>query len=310
VLLITVLVVFVGQYLADQWDQLEDYTLAINWPALIASQVALSAGLAILGVANGYVLRYMGHPLPWLDVCRIFFISNIAKYLPGSIWALPGRMFLYQRAGIPTAVSVVAVFWEVLWLLVTAAVTTLLGWRFLDYYLPTWVLIIGTIGGLLLLVAILAVVQSGNLQERVLKLPMPARARAALARRDLWLSLPQTLAVMGWFFVGWLVIGVSFSGMVYAVVPDFETIWWIELGGLYMGTWVVGFLVFFTPGGIGVRDVLIGLGISIILGDPLPAVIAILARITWTLAEVSNLLISVGLTLLINRGKSPDTEAA
>jgi len=105
-----------------------------------------------------------------------------------------------------------------------------------------------------------------------------------------------------------LVIGLSFSGMVYAVVPVFEAAWWLELAGLYMGTWVVGFLVFFTPGGIGVRDVLIGLGISIILGDPLPTIIAILARITWTIAEISNLLLASGLTLLLQRNETTPAE--
>jgi glycosyltransferase 2 family protein len=293
---VLLLVIFVGAYLRDQWDQLRDYTLTVDWLALALSQIVLVSGLAALSVANWYVLKYLGAPLPLVETCRIFFVSNVAKYLPGSIWALPGRMFLYQRAGVPTAKSIVAVFWEVLFMVIGAALLALLGWRFLAHYLPGWVLMLGVAVGVLGLVMLYLLLRDRRLRAHLLTLPLPEKLRANLGRDDLWLTPRQAAVVLIIFLLAWLLVGLSFAGMVYAISDGFAASWWVELSGLYLGTWVVGFLIFFTPGGIGVRDVLIGLGMSVIVAAPLPAVVAILARITWTLAEV----IGIGLIYAIS----------
>lgn len=283
---VALLVIFVGAYLRDQWDQLRDYTLTVDWLALILAQIALVIGLAALSIANWYVLKYLGTPLPLVETCRIFFVSNVAKYLPGSIWALPGRMFLYQRAGVPTAKSIVAVFWEVLFMVIGAALLALLGWRFLAHYLPDWVLLLGVAVGVLGLAVLYLLLRDQHLRGRLLALPLPEKLRTHLSRDELWLTPGQAAVVLACFLAAWMLVGLSFAGMVYAITDGFIASWWVELSGLYLGTWVVGFLIFFTPGGIGVRDVLIGLGMSVLVADPLPAVVAILARITWTLAEV------------------------
>lgn len=296
--LLLLLVIFAGRYLLDQWEGLRGHPLSINWPVLIVAQIAVFAGLALLALPNLLLLRALGSPLPPLTVLRIWFLSNIAKYLPGSIWALPGRMFLYQRAGVSAGRSVVVVFWEVLALVLAAGLVTLLGWPLIDAYLPAGLMLLAVALVFAGLVVLLGLIHSRRWRGRVLSLPMPDRLRTKLARDDLWPSLPEFLRALAVSLMCWLLIGLGIAGMVYAISPEFEAVWWSQIAGLYAGAWLVGFVIVFTPGGIGVRDVLIGLGIGIILNDPLPAMVAILARILWTLAEITGVLV---FTLLYER---------
>jgi uncharacterized membrane protein YbhN (UPF0104 family) len=145
---------------------------------------------------------------------------------------------------------------------------------------------------MLAVLAVLVIIASPRWRTRVLMLPMPESLRRHLAREDLWLTLPQFLWMLVLYVGCWLLIGFAFGMMVFAISPAFKNSWWPQLIGLYMGAWLVGFVIIFTPGGIGPRDLLLGLGLSLLLNDPLPTVAAILARILWTLAEITGVLLT------------------
>lgn len=290
-----VLLVFIGVYLRDQLAQLRDNPLTVDWTILILAQIGMTIGLGLLPWGSLLVLHHLGEAQSPIVVWRAFFISNIAKYLPGSIWALPGRMFLYQRAGVPTAKSVIAVFWEVVLMVAGAGITSLLSLRLVIHYLPAPFVFLGLVGGTLLLIGMMAGLRSQAFMRWLNKRRLPSIVRRLLDRPDLWLSLPQILTVTAVYIAAWIVIGFSFAGMVYAIAPEISATNVLEIIGLYAGTWMIGFLIIFTPGGIGVRDVLIALGLAVFLHTPIPATAAIIARIGWTLAEI----VGVALTSLI-----------
>ncbi|MFW5772474.1 MAG: lysylphosphatidylglycerol synthase domain-containing protein [Phototrophicaceae bacterium] len=279
-------VLFVGLYLADQWDSLRGYPLNIRWGWLLLSQVLLTCSLGLLAAPAPLILNALDSPRPLPVILRVFFLSNIAKYLPGSIWALPGRVYLYQQTGISTARSAVIVFWEVLGMVAGAALIGLLGLPLLAAVLPGWLLALGAIG--MLTGALLAI----NARRVLPRLPLPARLRHMLDRPDAWLTSGQIAAVMALYALAWLAIGIAFTLMVAAVQPLQSAEWWLLLPGLHAIAWVIGFLVIVAPGGIGVRDALLVLGMLALVDEPLPALVAILARIAWTLAEVSALLLA------------------
>lgn len=286
-------VVFVGLYLADQWDRLRDYPLDIRWGWLLLSQVVLTCSLGLLAAPAPLILNALDSPRPLPVILRVFFLSNVAKYLPGSIWALPGRVYLYQQTGISTGRSVVIVFWEVLGMVVGAALIGLLG---LPLLVPGWLLALVAVG--VLAGTLLAI----NLERVLPFLPLPVHLRSLLMRPDTWLSRRQIVAVVGLYALAWVAIGIAFTLMVAAVLPLRSADWWLLLPGLHAIAWVVGFLVIIAPGGIGVRDALLLVGMLALVDEPLPALVAILARIAWTLAEVSALVVVEGYYRLVWRG--------
>lgn len=271
-----VVLVFVVLYLSRQWDQIRAVSLTIHWPGLMLSQLMLALGLGLLPLGSWYTLENLGARLPLLTMWYVFYLANMAKYLPGSIWAFPSRAILYTRQGVSKTRSGAALFWEILVMSASAALVSLLALRLLIRYVSNDIMLAAAVVGVLL----------------VLLFAVPAVRRFAarqLLRFDATLSLGGFLRTFGVYALSWLLMGVAFAGMIASISPTFDWAWTPELIGLFTGSWLVGFLAIFAPGGIGVRDLLLALGLSAYLQDPLPTIIAVFARVMWTIAELLGL---------------------
>lgn len=291
-----VVLVFVGLYLSRQWDEIRQVSLTVHWPGLILSQLLLTLGLGLLPLGSWYTLDDLGARLPLVTMWHVFYLANMAKYLPGSIWAFPSRAILYTRQGISKTRSGAALFWEILVMSASAALVSLLALRLLLRYVSNDLMIAAVVGVLLLAV--------------LFTVPQVRRfAGRQLLRFDAHLSLGGFLRTFGVYLLSWVIMGIAFAGMVASITPAFDWAGTPELVGLFTGSWLVGFLAIFAPGGIGVRDLLLALGLSATLQDPLPTVAAIIARVMWTIAELLGLGI-VSLLRLSSQRRHEKQEAA
>ncbi|MBN1679845.1 MAG: flippase-like domain-containing protein [Anaerolineae bacterium] len=276
---------FMGRYLLARWDAIKDEDLDPNLWLLALAQLVILVGMGLQPLGSWVIVRGLGGTTSRAAVWQAFFVGQVAKYLPGGIWALPSRAYLYSQRGLPPSRSVEAIFWEV-GLTVSGAVLfgVLSVPLLLDF--DYWPLVAGFLG-LFVIVFVAA-----NIVLRV------AWARALVARlpggetvlRALALHLPvRTAAGIALFYVAdWCVIGLGFAGLVYAFEPGLAAGHSVQLAALFAWGWAVGFLIIFTPGGIGVRDGLLAVGVASIIDDPVPLVVAVLARIAWTVAELVN----------------------
>nr|MBA3533652.1 flippase-like domain-containing protein [Ardenticatenales bacterium] len=59
------------------------------------------AWLYLLGQAVVWraITSALATPIPWRQGMRAWMLSNLARYLPGSVWHLVGRVYLTQQAG-------------------------------------------------------------------------------------------------------------------------------------------------------------------------------------------------------------------
>ncbi len=84
-----------------------------SWAAVGSQLVLLSPGGIALGallttvataasfVSWRAILADLGSPVPWLPAARIFFVGQLGKYLPGSVWPVLVQMRLGHRLGVP-----------------------------------------------------------------------------------------------------------------------------------------------------------------------------------------------------------------
>src|SRR5690348_3697361 len=92
--------------------------------AIVASFVAVTA----YGMVWPFLLRRLGAGVPYSWV-GLFFKSQLAKYLPGSVWQYAGRVGLARSRGVAVQVALMSVVCEVAYSALTAgaASTLLLG---------------------------------------------------------------------------------------------------------------------------------------------------------------------------------------
>lgn len=267
-------------YVQSQWSQIDPELIARNWPLLLISLGLFMVGHFLLPLGSWLILRWAQHPLNLLAVWRTFYLSQIAKYLPGSIWSLPGRAFLYQQSKIPALQSGAFVLMEVFYMCCGALIVGLLS-------LP---LILPLLNSPTVIASVLAVGVLGL----VLLLVLLKQIKSRWGR--LWqimshFSLTRTMILIAVYALNWLLLGAAFALLCFTFIPDLGWGGALQMIGLHSLGWLIGFLVIFTPGGIGVRDAILAFGVVGYVAAPLPIMISLLARIAWTIAEIVGILI-------------------
>jgi glycosyltransferase 2 family protein len=274
---------FMIGYLQDQWSQIENEPLTIDPIVLIVAQLGFIVGMGIQPFGTFLAQRGLGGELSKAAVWQAFFAGQVAKYLPGSLWSLPSRGFLYNQRGLPAKKSIEVVLWETGLAVVAAtllffSVSAVLLWEY--RYLPLIVLEIGGFSAAFLGAGI-------GLRHPTLRRFF---SRIGIVRKllDIFPHLPlrYVAAITAFFVVQWLIIGAAFMGVVYALDSSITAAEFARGVGVFPGVWAVGLLIVITPGGIGIREALLTVALSSITPDPTPLYAAIIARICWTMAEV------------------------
>src|SRR3990170_3257051 len=113
--------------MSKSWREVQAALTHINWSYFIFSQAILFLVMPLMASISWFTVRRLTNVLGVYQAIRLYFISQLPKYLPGGIWAFPGRMLAYQRVGVDRIKSIVSVFREVTALFLGGATIALLG---------------------------------------------------------------------------------------------------------------------------------------------------------------------------------------
>jgi hypothetical protein len=196
------------------------------------------------------ILIAFGCPLPVVSAIRIWSTSEFARYLPGMIWQVVGRAYLARPYGVrATYCSASQVLELVIFLLanllVAIACLLWLGIRNVSGAAEVWLYVaLGIVPVLILVLHPRVLYRMMNSIFRKFKKPElePRMGFRALAGLLLWTMLGlcvQSLAI-------WLLVQEPLGGL-----PIRK--WWV-VAGAYCLAWCAGFLAFWAPGGLGVRE--------------------------------------------------------
>lgn len=285
-LVIVVPLAFLFWTLAANWQAVRSYGWRVNGVRSGLAVLCLTTAFGLLPLVTRQVLSALGHSISYVTAYRIYFIAQLAKYLPGGLWIVPGRVLVLSQIGVNVVVSSVSIIIESCVLLVSGAVV------FLLYFLYS-----GTqsISGISVFSIFLATAFLLGLHPKVFN-PALRWLLAHLGYTDVTVNMSarKTASVLLIDLIFWLMAGTGF----FLLVSSIQTIplnrWLVFVSALSM-SWILGFLVFLTPGGLGVREGALALLLVPFLPTPLPAVVALLARLWWTVAE----LVSVAIAVLV-----------
>lgn len=281
-----------GIAIYKQWVEVRHLLASIRWLQAAWATLLMMAVQPLMGLIAWMVLFFLNARRPFPKVLALYFISQVAKYLPGGIWAFPGRMVAYQAVGVNRAAAVVSVAREVAALYLGASLVGLLG---LFAGLPVSTALKVTIGAgviaCFLAVVVIQVPASWKLMAKIRFLSKFTQSFLALEGSGTsfrWF-LPALLVSTAF----WMGAGLAFHELAAAVSPSASNLTWLQAAGVFSLAWCAGFVVVFAPAGLGVREYTL----SLLLGSFLPSgeaiAIALLARLWWTAAEALYILASV-----------------
>src|SRR5688500_8449717 len=107
-LFIAAVVVFITVQVYRQRAAVADAVGEIGLRGILLSLAATIAGLGATGVAWRMLLAGFGHPLAPSAASGIFFVAQLGKYLPGSVWPYVAQARIGRAYRVPASRSAAA----------------------------------------------------------------------------------------------------------------------------------------------------------------------------------------------------------
>jgi hypothetical protein len=243
--------------------------------SLLLSVGLISLGFFLLPMPTLVVLRSVGKEIRFMSSMKIFFFSEVGKYLPGKVWVAVGRVLLYSKIGVRKETAIFILALELILMVVSAL---MFPGRMLIHHLT-------------LSPPLFAALLCG-----VVILPYLIVRRHHIPAERIWnyitkFSIPALLIFIS-FTLFWIVLGYAFQYLILYFTQ-------INIGSfpamqIFSGSWAAGFLAFFMPLGLGVREAFMTELLVPLIGNENAMLIAIMSRIWWTIVEATFIMFSSG----------------
>lgn len=246
-----------------------------------AWQLALSELLVLVGLGSSVLvwhrsLRELGSSIRIRDASKIYFLGQLGKYMPGSVWAFFVQMELARKVGVERSRSMTASIVAVCINVVTGLAIGVLvipslahsdAWR----YAAAAALFLLLSAGL-----------SPPVLTRLIDLGMRVIGRARLEKPVTWAGM---VAGARWSLGSWLCYGSSLWILAVAVGAPAGKSLPLCLAGVALAM-TAGMFVIIAPSGIGVREAVLVAALAPVLETSAALAVALVLRLLFILGDL------------------------
>jgi uncharacterized membrane protein YbhN (UPF0104 family) len=269
---------FAVRSLASQWDKVgwRLTHIQFGWQWITAATALILVTYALLIEGWRRVLGAWDSHLPFMQAARIWFLSNLGKYVPGNIWSLTAMGVMAKKRGLSAlAASGSSVIMQMVSLATGAAIVMVTGAKLLGQPLLVGAAVV------LLVVVLLSAPKF---------LPPLAVWVGSLIGRDI--APPSVPATSIWTAafastLSWLFYGLAFQlfvrGLLGAAPGEISS-----YIAVYTAAYILGFISPIAPAGLGVREFTLAAFMTQfgLANEADAALVAIAARLWLTIVEL------------------------
>jgi len=268
---------FMFRSLYLEWEQIVAYRWDFNYLSLVVAFSLMLSAAAFYAFLWKLILERLGTPLSYRKSYRIFFLSQLGRYIPGKIWSILGLVYLSEKEGVSKVMSSASVMLQLMLQVVSGVMVfavTLPFWESMDAVPGLSILLLSLPAGLILMHP--ALVSRGvNLALRLTGQP----------ETELTWSYGYLLRQLGFWAVFWLLNGVAYHFLIRSIdsspLPRF-----FVLAGIFSIAWVAGFVSLVTPAGLGVMEGTLAFLLSFYFPIHVATVIALWTRVARTAVDL------------------------
>lgn len=243
----------------------------------VASCALLLVGYLVSGVLWGRLVRDLGGgELRPGTAVRLYFVSNLGRYIPGKLWQVAGLAVLAREEGVPARIATAG---AIVGQGIALVAATLLGSAALvsDLAIPratgAWILA--------LLLALLGTALIPGVLRRLFAIWF------RLARAE----PPDDIAPTPGFTARWTALYLAnwgiYAAAFWLLVRSFGLPGGVvQVGSAFAAAYVLGYAVLVAPAGIGVRESFLTVLLGPVMGAPTAATLSVVARLWTTGVEV------------------------
>lgn len=272
-------VVILGYLVYQQKDILLNYKWDIQPIPILLSFLIFTSILLLVSMIWGWMMNALGSDISLKTHVRNYFISHVMRRIPGTLWYIAGRVYLYKKDGVSSKLTSMASGMEFAVILMSGVMTSLL---FSTSIIDSYQINLFALVGVIALGFALINPKTMSFFFRLMKVEV---------------SIFSVRDILGWLFafvVVWILGGV----VVFEIT---NSIYFIPIQrlGYVIGAWalvgVFSSLFVLLPSNIGVTEI----GLSLLLTQIMPSSIAVIVAILTRLLLTSYEMIWAAIWLLI-----------
>lgn len=272
----------IGRQLYIHQAEVGTYLANINARMLYAAWGLAVLDLGILASTWLLIANRLGIALGFAQDLRAFFFSNFAKRVPGMVWYVAGRAYLYRAGEDGIWMATTGTILENALLLLAGLLLALVIWPRQLGLDNSWMFAAFLVSVSMALVFSLwptAMLQLVHAFRRTF------RKESTIPVRTVRLATKDTLIWIVLYVLVWVVGGVSFHCLAAAFYPSLSVASLPFTLGVTTAYSLSGFVAFFVPAGMGIKELTGAYLLSRVLPTPLAVVVVLLFRSNLLLAE-------------------------
>lgn len=279
---------FMGWYIYSNWDEISAFHWDVDYLKLFGSLSLLTLSSMMLAFGWYVILRILNTIVNPVQSMRIYMASQLARYIPGKIFMFIGRIIMAEQMGVTKTLSSISILFEALFSTSGAFLAMLILYSLSSRIEINWLNPLKTA----IILALVLIFLNPKLIRHVVN-----KTYRISNKRDPDVPLPQLkfykiTLLCSYYILMWVLIGLSFYFLVESLIGNLVNSTLIfDLSCIFLLAWLVGFLSYVTPGGIGVREAALALSLKAFIPLYFVSIIALVSRLWFLLGEILGLII-------------------
>jgi len=281
-----------------EWDEVTQALRSLSWGAVIAAGLAATVALGINALSWREVMVSVGLEASVPSAMRVFLLSQVGKYVPGSVWPVLAQAEFARDHGVSRARAMTGSIVAMVVGVVTAAIVGLVG---VAITVPDAV---ATYWWIIPVALALVAALTPPVLRRLVALAFRVTKRT---EEPAHVSGGALLGSAAWSILMWLLLGLQAWLLLREIAPGDDATYVLATGAFALA-WLVGFLVVIAPAGAGAREAALVVLLGSVATGPQALSLALVSRFLMTAADA----IGFGIGVAIRRGQpasAPDHTA-
>lgn len=276
ILIVVLIFTFLLRNLYLNWSEISTYNWSLDYPAFAIACSLMLLASSFYAYLWKLILVRLGNPLSYRKSFRIFFLSQLGRYIPGKVWGILGLVYLSGREGITQAISGASIILQLILQVISGVMLFILT-------LPFWreIPALGALYAVLLFFPLGLVFLHPTLLGRGFNFALRLAGQEPIDLNWGYRYILGQLALWGGF---WVIHGLASYHLIKAISnppPPFPVV-----TGIFAIAWVAGFVSLLTPSGLGVMEGTLTLLLGFYLPLYMATIIALVTRLLRTAGDL------------------------
>ena len=281
-----------------EWDEVSAALSSLSWGAIVGAGLAATLALGVNALSWREVMVSVGLEASVPSALRVFLLSQVGKYVPGSVWPVLAQAEFARDHGVTRARAMTGSIVAMVVGVVTSALVGMVGIAITvpDAVATYWWVLPVVLG----LVALLVPPVLRRVVALAFRVTKRTEAPASITGGSL-------LASAGWSVLMWLLLGLQAWLLLREIAPGPDSTYVLATGAFALA-WLVGFVVVIAPAGAGAREAALVVLLGSVATRPEALSLALVSRFVMTAADA----IGFAAGIAIGRGRpanAPDRTA-